>query len=80
MGAKNRRHLLLAAAAALLICAPRQAAGITTTGPSCKVAPPPGLLALPRCPASNKTLADAKAGGLTLRGSTCSAAALWQRR
>lgn len=62
MGALGRRTLLLVAAAVILACGPQRAHGITTTGPSCKVAPPPGLLALPRCPPTTKTLADAKAG------------------
>lgn len=62
MGALGRRTLLLVAAAVILACGPQRADGITTTGPSCKVAPPPGLLALPRCPPTTKTLADAKAG------------------
>lgn len=69
VAARRRKALLLVAAAAVLLaCSPQQAQAITTTGPSCKVAPPPGRLALPRCPATTKTLADAKAGELMLGG------------
>ena len=69
MAARRQKALLLVAAAAVLLaCSPQQAQAITTTGPSCKVAPPPGRLALPRCPATTKTLADAKAGELMLGG------------
>ena len=37
------------------------AAGATTTGPGCATNLPPQNLPLPSCPASNKTLEDAKA-------------------
>jgi hypothetical protein len=47
-------------AALLLLLTPLNA--LKTSGPSCAVPEAPRFLALPRCPATTKTLADAKNG------------------
>ena len=61
------QHLLLPLPALLLLLSFLGAVagsvdGLSTTGPSCAVPNGPAYLPLPRCPATNKTLEDAKQG------------------
>ena len=54
------RHGAFIAAVLLLLLAPLHA--LKTSGPSCAVPEAPRFLALPRCPATSKSLEDAKTG------------------